>query len=95
MNIQFNSHLIHDAATMKFCIVFAPAILAGATLAAPTEKSPAPPGGWESIEHPGDTGENLPYYPPPPGGWGNVNYPPLSASTLSHCHLLLQAPTVS
>jgi hypothetical protein len=47
-----------------------------APTAAPTEIDYTPPGGWESIDYPDGTGENLPYYPPPPGGWENVNYPP-------------------
>jgi hypothetical protein len=50
--------------------------MAGTSLAAPTNESPPPSGGWESIDYPDGTGENLPYYPPPPRGWDNVKYPP-------------------
>lgn len=54
----------------------AAAILAFTALAAPTDiKYDAPPGGWESIDYPDDTGENLHEYPAPPGGWENVDYP--------------------
>ena len=35
-----------------------------------------PPGGFDRIKYPEDTGANLPYYPPLPGGWEKVQYPP-------------------
>lgn len=54
----------------------AAAIFVATTLSAPTDtKYPPPPGGWESVNYPKGTGENLPYYPPPPGGWESVKYP--------------------
>lgn len=63
---------------MKFATVASTAaILASAALAVPTDiKYAAPPGGWESIDYPKGTGENLDKYPAPPGGWENVQYPP-------------------
>jgi len=53
-----------------------PLPLAATALAAPTDVVYGPPpGGWESVDFPEGTGENLPYYPPPPpGGWDNGSY---------------------
>lgn len=56
----------------------AAAVLTATAIAAPTDYTP--PGGWESVEYPPGTGENLPYYPPPEGGWESVTYPPGTGS---------------
>ncbi|CZR53244.1 uncharacterized protein PAC_03122 [Phialocephala subalpina] len=53
------------------------ALFASGAVTAPTEiKYGSPPGGWEPVDYPKGTGENLPYYPPPPGGWESIKYPP-------------------
>ena len=52
-------------------------LLVGPVLSAPTDiKYGPPPGGWESIDYPKGTGENLEHYPAPPGGWESIKYPP-------------------
>lgn len=57
--------------------VLSTVLLAGVSIAAPTDITYGPPaGGWEAVDYPKGTGENLPYYPPPPGGWESVKYPP-------------------
>ncbi|KAI9049891.1 hypothetical protein LZ554_006039 [Drepanopeziza brunnea f. sp. 'monogermtubi'] len=64
---------------MKFTTVASIAtLLAAPVLSAPTDYTP--PGGWESVDYPDGTGEDLGYYPPPPGGWENVKYPPGTGS---------------
>jgi len=64
---------------------FFAAVLATSALAAPTDIKYGPPkGGWESVDYPKGTGENLPYYPPPPGGWENVKYPPGTGENLPY-----------
>jgi hypothetical protein len=42
-------------------------------------------GGWESIDYPKGTGENLPSYPAPPGGWGSVDYSKGGAAAPAKC----------
>jgi len=63
---------------MKFSTVASVAtLLAAPVLSAPTDIKYGPPkGGWESVDYPKGTGENLEHYPAPPGGWENVDYPP-------------------
>merc|ERR1711964_494788 len=41
-------------------------------------------GGWESVDYPKGTGENLEHYPAPPGGWENVDYPKGTGENLEH-----------
>ncbi|CZT08751.1 uncharacterized protein RCO7_03446 [Rhynchosporium graminicola] len=62
---------------MKFStIASVAAILTAPVFSAPTDIKYGPPkGGWESVDYPKGTGENLPAYPAPPGGWENVKYP--------------------
>src|SRR4051794_7191513 len=43
-------------------------------LATATPIDYTPKGGWESIQYPPGTGENLKFYPAPPGGWESVDY---------------------
>ena len=56
-------------------ILLSAILLASAGIAAP-QNYPAPPGGYENVDYPDGTGENLPSYPAPPGGYENVAYPP-------------------
>lgn len=49
------------------------ALLVTYTSAAPVaspQDFPPPPGGWESVDYPDGTGENLPFYPTPQAGYG-------------------------
>jgi hypothetical protein len=48
------------------------AILVASTSALPTGY-PAPPGGWENVNYPKGTDENLTSYPNPSGGYGRGN----------------------
>lgn len=61
---------------MKFTTIASVATLlsSASVLSAPTDCTPE--GGWESVDYPKGTGENLENYPAPPGGWENVEYPP-------------------
>jgi hypothetical protein len=59
---------------MKLTTLISTAAILASSLALPTDITYGPPpGGWESIDYPASTGENLPYYPPPPGGWERVH----------------------
>jgi hypothetical protein len=62
---------------MKTTFASIAAFLAVRALAAPTDITYGPPAnGWESIDYPDGTGENLHEYPAPPGEWESVKYPP-------------------
>merc|ERR1711960_91553 len=71
---------------MKFSKVASVAtLLAAPVLSAPTDIKYGPPkGGWESVDYPKGTGENLEHYPAPPGGWENVDYPKGTGENLEH-----------
>ena len=71
---------------MKFSTVASVAtLLAAPVLSAPTDIKYGPPkGGWESVDYPKGTGENLEHYPAPPGGWENVDYPKGTGENLEH-----------
>jgi len=68
---------------MKFTVATI-ATLAAIASALPTEVA-APKGGWESVNYPKGTGENLPSYPAPPGGWGSVDYSKGGAAAPAKC----------
>merc|ERR1712098_310249 len=54
-----------------------------------------PKGGWESVDYPKGTGENLEHYPAPPGGGRTSTIPRGPARTLSTIHLLLEVGRTS
>ncbi|KAH6722176.1 hypothetical protein BKA61DRAFT_628273 [Leptodontidium sp. MPI-SDFR-AT-0119] len=71
---------------MKFSTVASIAtLLTAPVLSAPTDIKYGPPkGGWESVDYPKGTGENLEHYPAPPGGWENVDYPKGTGENLDY-----------
>jgi hypothetical protein len=83
---------------MKFATITSTAAILASSLALPTDVTYGPPaGGWESIDYPAGTGENLPSYPPPAGGWESVKYPAGTGSKVLLARILssAQAPTTS
>lgn len=64
------------------------ALLAATASAVPLEKRtdfPPPAGGFENVNYPPGTGENLDSYPPPSGGFENIQYPPGIGSNAAGC----------
>jgi hypothetical protein len=67
-HINYHNSLNYNTIIMKFTTVTSISAILASSLALPTDVTYGPPpGGWESVDYPAGTGENLPFYPPPPG----------------------------